>query len=1035
MNRVKRIISGWKQDNLLRRIIRNSSYLFIGNTLSTIIQSILSARLLGILGFGILGVVVEFATNINRLLSFRMGELVVKYVGQYLVENRKDRAAAILKASILLETITSIFAYLLLVLLAPLAARLIVKDISTAPLISFYALALLANFATESSTGFLQVTDRFRSQAIIGTVQSLLTAGLIIYAFIVQGSIELVLGAYLAGKAFNGLTLAGYAISRAFKTLGPHWWKQSFTHLPPAREFWQFAWSTNLSGTITMVTRDSESVWLSMLLGPLAAGIYKTAKAIINLVTLPITPFITAAYPAINNAVAQRTWSGLKDLLKKLTLIAATWTGAVSFGLLILGRWLIITFYGPDYAPSYPVLLILLIGFGFANIFYWNRNLLLSLGQPAFPLKIITITGILKLILTLVLVPRFGYMMEAVLLSSYFIVSIGLIVIQGIRQIQKQSNEESAEKDNSTDEIEQTESTRTMFKTGLNHKIQALTSVVNSLRKKLTFRRLNRWDWLIFLIFIGFTGIYFLGRLQGNFPTVILTGDAGNIASYAAAMDHPDWFTLDPVLGNPANIGVYKVIQIPFIRFLVRALGDYALASIILVIPQTFLHLLGFYILGRVMFHNRFWAFCLAFLTAMTVINFGLGEIWGIWQDALPRVTFQALLPFLLALSIHWRNSPRKWPWLILLSGLLVFVHPISAPAWGLALWLGMWLMHPKGWKLRKRILVMTGLGILFLIVLLPYALSYLTYRGQDPVVDVGFIRSILELYSPENIFDIPSAFLEFSFTFTRNLLIPFAIIGYIVTWVSTKDRSLPIKVVSFWMLGVVIMSIILPLTERFVERQLNILPLETELIRCIRYFIPLLLIFWLWPFAEVIPRLKNRIARSILYLTGTLFVLFWGVTHPPAVGDMLDAVSCLSKGNIVCSSTRSLDELLGNLRTESSPGQGVFFYNQDLSATSRSLSVRYIALRPLVYSYRDSGILGYSNRSKLPSWFQTTNQVTEIRAEADPDKRLMKIIPLAQELSAEFLIIDFQVPQDVLTDLPVSVVLQNTDYILLRLH
>ena len=166
MNLVKQVLSGWKQDNLLRKIVRNSGYLFIGNTLSTVVQSILSARLLGILGFGILGVVVEFATNVNRLLSFRMGELVVKYMGQYMAENRTDRAAAILKASILLETLSSILAYILLLVLAPLAAAIIVKDTSTADLIKFYALALLANFATESSTGFLQVTDRFRSQAI-----------------------------------------------------------------------------------------------------------------------------------------------------------------------------------------------------------------------------------------------------------------------------------------------------------------------------------------------------------------------------------------------------------------------------------------------------------------------------------------------------------------------------------------------------------------------------------------------------------------------------------------------------------------------------------------------------------------------------------------------------------------------------------------------------------------------------------------------------------------------------------------------------
>jgi O-antigen/teichoic acid export membrane protein len=187
-----------------------------------------------------------------------------------------------------------------------------------------------------------------------------------------------------------------------------------------------------------MVTRDSESVWLSTLIGPLAAGYYKTAKAVINLVTLPITPFITAAYPAINSSVAEKAWARLQNLLKKLTLISAAWTGSVSLGLLLLGHWLIITFYGVEFSPAYPAMLILLIGFGIANIFYWNRNLLLSFGRPDYPLKVIAFAGAGKLLLTFLLVPRYGYLMEAALMSAFFVVSIGLIVLRGRQEIRRQ---------------------------------------------------------------------------------------------------------------------------------------------------------------------------------------------------------------------------------------------------------------------------------------------------------------------------------------------------------------------------------------------------------------------------------------------------------------------------------------------------------------------------------------------------------------------------------------------------------------------
>jgi hypothetical protein len=44
-------------------------------------------------------------------------------------------------------------------------------------------------------------------------------------------------------------------------------------------------------------------------------------------------------------------------------------------------------------------------------------------------------------------------------------------------------------------------------------------------------------------------------------------------------------------------------------------------------------------------------------------------------------------------------------------------------------------------------------------------------------------------------------------------------------------------------------------------------------------------------------------------------------------------------------------------------------------------------------------------------------------------------LIPLADSLGAAYLVVDFDVPPEVLSDLQVSVVMQNGGYILLKLH
>ena len=65
---------------------------------------------------------------------------------------------------------------------------------------------------------------------------------------------------------------------------------------------------------------------------------------------------------------------------------------------------------------------------------------LLSLGLPEYPLKATIVAGVAKLALAFPLVPRFGYVAEAVLLSLYYITSVGAIVLRGVKEIRARIN-------------------------------------------------------------------------------------------------------------------------------------------------------------------------------------------------------------------------------------------------------------------------------------------------------------------------------------------------------------------------------------------------------------------------------------------------------------------------------------------------------------------------------------------------------------------------------------------------------------------
>ena len=432
------LIKDWRQDRLLNGILKNTSYLFSSNGISMVLamlQSIFAARLLGVAGVGILGSVTVFATTVKNLLSFRMSELVVKYAGDDIVKGNQERAAALIKVVGLVEALNAVIAYLILFAAAPLAARLFAKDITTFNLFRLYGLYILGSMFSETALGVIQLDKRFRDQAVINLTQSILTAAIIFAAFVGGGGMMTILLAYLIGKLVLGMGSTFLALRSLRRMFGRGWWRAGISNLPDWRRLGRFAISTNLSATVNLVVRDSEHLWVAYFLSPEAAGLYKIGLAVVNLVVMPITPFINTTYPEISRTVEMREWPKLRKLLRRVTMISGGWTLGAGVFLAFFGKWVISLLYEPEFIPAYPVLMVLLLGFGFANVFFWNRPLLLSFGLPMFPFYAMLASGIFKVALAFLIVPRYGNIAEAALLSLYFILSVGLILGRGFKEI------------------------------------------------------------------------------------------------------------------------------------------------------------------------------------------------------------------------------------------------------------------------------------------------------------------------------------------------------------------------------------------------------------------------------------------------------------------------------------------------------------------------------------------------------------------------------------------------------------------------
>jgi O-antigen/teichoic acid export membrane protein len=351
-----------------------------------------------------------------------MGELVVKYVGLYEEDRDHERAAAIFKSSALVEMLTSFFAFGLVLLLAPIGARYFAKDPTITYLFRIYGFIILANLVGESSIGLLQIYDRFRRMSALNIIQSIVTLSLIILVYFTNGGITEILLAYLTGKVVGALGVTLAAFIEAARRWGIHWWKVPLNLIrPKRRELAHFAISTNISATISLITKESEILWVSFFRSPLEAGYYKLALSLANMAQIPISPLPLATYPELSRQAARKNWGNFRYIMRQGSILAGGYTLAATMFLVLFGRQLIRLIYTPEFLPAYPALLILLAGYLFANIFYWRRPALLALGLPDFPAKVNFILAGLKIVGVILFVPVYGYLASAALLASFYI--------------------------------------------------------------------------------------------------------------------------------------------------------------------------------------------------------------------------------------------------------------------------------------------------------------------------------------------------------------------------------------------------------------------------------------------------------------------------------------------------------------------------------------------------------------------------------------------------------------------------------------
>lgn len=402
----------------LRRIswlkpIRNAGTLSLGRMAQgvfSVIYTALAARGLGLEDFGALVLIHAFALAVSQLARFQSWQVLLRYGAQALHAGDHSFLQRVVKFSVLLDCISVLIAFFIMLFISEPAARLFGLPPDNVALAQLYGFCVVFINSNATPTGMLRLLDRFDLLSIQTAIEPafrllgviilyLSSAGL--HGYLLVWLLAIILGKvllnFLAWRAFRqrGL-LSGFTSSS----------KDIFTLAPGA---WRFAWGTNLSSSLGLVSTQLPTLAVGSFFGPSGAGLFKIAQQLANSVTKVNSKLLVPAiYGDLVHLIAAQKWMEARIMVTRTALLVGVAAFAIFIILFFLGKPVITFLAGPEFVGAYPVMLLLALAGIFDALGVPLEPLLVSAGKIGLTTIIRFVSALIYAFCLLFLMPLYG---------------------------------------------------------------------------------------------------------------------------------------------------------------------------------------------------------------------------------------------------------------------------------------------------------------------------------------------------------------------------------------------------------------------------------------------------------------------------------------------------------------------------------------------------------------------------------------------------------------------------------------------------
>ena len=344
-----------------RRLARNSAYLAGGTVASALcmmLAVVLSARALSPREFGLLVLFQSATMMLASLMSFSTQQPIIKLGATALAEGDMDRLGRIIGLGLLFDTLAAIVAALAAVIFLAVGRGWIGLQDEQLGIAYPFALSLLfTGYLT--SNGIFRLLNRFGLLSLIqaGCAAGILAASALLYAF--EAPFESYCLAWAIFYALNGQVplLAALLLSR--KAGIPIAVSTAHMQQGEVRTFLAYCWTTWGMATAETLRSNGDTLLAGAAVSVEAAGIYNVAKQLAGVLRKANTVYATAMFPEISALSAHGQDESAAHVRKRILVVSGVIGVLAIAATALLGRFIIVSLFGSDFALAYVPLIIL----------------------------------------------------------------------------------------------------------------------------------------------------------------------------------------------------------------------------------------------------------------------------------------------------------------------------------------------------------------------------------------------------------------------------------------------------------------------------------------------------------------------------------------------------------------------------------------------------------------------------------------------------------------------------------------------------